>query len=111
VSLAKQFDEGSLAASSATISVLVARSVIRRCPQAGRLAEWRSDRSAVAGAVTVAEVLSDNGEMFSTFSILPILIYVPVIALLVIGIWVGILGIRALNKYLRTPTPETKQPH
>ncbi len=48
--------------------------------------------------------------MFSSFSILSFLIYAPLIALLVIGIWVGILGIRALNKYLRTPTPEIKQP-
>jgi hypothetical protein len=44
--------------------------------------------------------------MISTFSILPFLIYAPLIALMVIGIWVGILGIRALNKYLRTPTTD-----
>jgi uncharacterized membrane-anchored protein YhcB (DUF1043 family) len=44
-------------------------------------------------------------------SILPFLIYAPLIALLVIGIWVGILGIRALNKYLRTSTTEPEQPH
>lgn len=50
--------------------------------------------------------------MFSAFSFLPLLvIYAPLIALLIIGIWVGILGIRALNKYLRTPPAETKQPH
>jgi hypothetical protein len=48
--------------------------------------------------------------MFSMFSILPFLIYAPLIALLVIGIWVGVLGIRALNKYLRAPTTETKPP-
>lgn len=55
--------------------------------------------------------IGQNEAMISTFSILPFLIYAPLIVLLVIGIWVGILGIRALNKYLRTPTPETKEPH
>jgi hypothetical protein len=44
------------------------------------------------------------------FPILPLLIYAPLIALLVIGIWVGVLGIRALNKYLRAPTTETEPP-
>jgi len=48
--------------------------------------------------------------MFSTFALLPLLIYAPLIALVVIGIWVGVLGIRALNKYLRAPTTETQPP-
>ena len=62
--------------------------------------------------VTVAIIcVGQNVAMISSFSILPFLLYVPLIALLVIGIWVGILGIRALNKYLRAPTTEMKQPH
>ena len=52
--------------------------------------------------------MGQNMGMFSLFSFLPFLIYAPVIALLVIGIWVGVLGIRALNKYLRAPTTETE---
>lgn len=52
--------------------------------------------------------MGQNMEMFSLFSFLPFLIYAPVIALLVIGIWVGVLGIRALNKYLRAPTTDTE---
>ena len=52
--------------------------------------------------------VGQNTGMFSLFSLLPFVIYAPVVALLIIGIWVGVLGIRALNKYLREPTSETK---
>ncbi|WP_187270525.1 hypothetical protein [Lacisediminihabitans profunda] len=48
--------------------------------------------------------------MFSIIPLLPLVIYLPLFALLVIGIWVGVLGIRALNRYLRAPTTETKPP-
>ena len=65
----------------------------------------------VAVVIVATNCVCQNDAMMSTFSILPFLIYAPLIALLVIGIWVGILGIRALNKYLRTSTTEPEPPH
>ena len=65
----------------------------------------------VAVVIVATNCVGQNDAMMSTFSILPFLIYAPLIALLVIGIWVGILGIRALNKYLRTSTTEPEPPH
>ena len=73
--------------------------------------EYRADcgnREFAPVIVVAIKCVGQNVEMVSAFSILPFLIYVPLMALVVIGIWVGILGIRALNKYLRTPASESE---